>query len=58
MMHICRFDRRDLWTVLWVVYAAVYVHIYNKNVRLEIRKGWMLCRSVMNNFVIFFLDFY
>ena len=40
-MHICRFDLRDLWTVLQAVYAAVYVRIYTKNIRLEIRKGWM-----------------
>ena len=41
MVHVCRLDLRDLWTVPQVVYAVVYVPIYGKNIRLQKRKGWM-----------------
>ena len=41
MVHLCRFDLWDLWTVSQVVYAVVYVHIYGKSICLEKRKGWM-----------------
>ena len=57
MVHVCRFDLRDLWTVSQVVYAVVYVHIYAKNIHLEKRRGWMRCCCVMNVFMMFFWVF-
>ena len=41
MVHVCRFNLWDLWTVPQVVYAVVYVCIYGKNICLEKQKGWM-----------------
>ena len=57
MVHVCRFDLQDLWTVPQVVYAVVYVRIYGKNIRLKKRKGWMWCCCVMNIFMIYFWIF-
>ena len=35
IIHVCHFNLWDLWAVLQVVYVAVYVRIYSKNIRLE-----------------------